>query len=103
MPIGNCVNKLLKNGDFNVRTTVLSPISFDAWCEVIRDSLGGGILSATNHCHLVLTLPSGNAHYTFTTGKNIIPFVKFHCSEPTSIRIDISYGPHCRSWVFFVV
>ena len=110
MPIGNCVNKLFKEGDYNVRTTICNTskqstpeAACNAWCEVIRDCLGGGIVNSSKRFTVMLTLANGTTHSLFSAGTGIVSLVKFHCHAPISIRLDIkelgSKPDTSRSWV----
>lgn len=106
MPIGNCVTNLFKEGDYNVRTTVFKQrinsdpsSSYKAWIEIIRDSIGRGMICSAKLFNVIITLGNGTAYKLSCGGQDIIGFVKMFCNQPTSIRIDIKGTSNSRTWI----
>ncbi len=109
----NCaITRLLNEGDFNVRVTVFdaAKVSGDikyqigAWYEIIRDSIGGGVVNSNDYFKIVLE--GENISHPFRgimQGKNIIEIVKTYCPTPAGIRISIapsSNKKNERVWIF---
>ena len=109
----NCaITKLLREGDFNVRVTVFdhTKCSDDpnyqkgAWVEMIRDSVGGGIVNSNNKYKLIIEYV--NRPHPFRgilKGNLIAEMIRVSCPTPEPIRISIapaSDTSKLRTWIF---
>ncbi len=109
----NCaINKLLNEGDFNVRVTVFdhtkcsadSERQKDAWLEAIRDSIGGGIVNSHDKVKLVIERINDNHPFRgIISGYVIAEMIRVTCHTPEPVRISIapiSDTSKLRTWIF---
>ncbi|MBR6689147.1 MAG: hypothetical protein IKL68_03945 [Clostridia bacterium] len=109
----NCaITNLIKEGDFNVRLTVFDPTKCSdnpvyqkgAWFEVIRDSIGGGIVNS--HAKVKLIIEYGSGKHPFRgiiRGSLISEMIRVSCPNPEPLRISIapvSDTSKLRTWIF---
>lgn len=95
----NCgIEKLLEEGDFNVRVTIYDPASvstdpkqqISAWKEVIRDSLGGGVVNTISLYSLSLkTVDRILLKNAPISGNDIVRSILHFCERPQPIRIEL--------------
>lgn len=93
------IEKLLEEGDFNIRVTTYDPTRLyptpaqqkGAWVEVIRDSIGGGIVNTTELYSLSIKTADKvlliNLH---VRGCDIARTIHRYCDHPQPIRITLS-------------
>ncbi|MBR1986803.1 MAG: hypothetical protein IKK84_01100 [Clostridia bacterium] len=109
----NCaINKLLNEGDFNVRVTVFdyTKCSDDperqkgAWIEAIRDSIGGGIVNSHAKVKLIIEHANGQRPFRGIISGNLIPeMIRVSCFIPESLRISIAPAndtSKLHTWIF---
>lgn len=105
------IEKLLEEGDFNVRVTIYDPsqVSKDpekqkaAWLEAIRDSIGGGIVNSTERYAIWIKTPEESLiDGLLIAGKIVATTIDYHCEKPQPIRISlkpISHPGPSRVWI----
>ena len=105
----NCVKKLLKPNDINTRVTVISkehaldhPFNYkQKWLNIIRESLGKGIVSSTDKQFIDITPAVGYYYSRLMTGKELMAKIQDTFHAPVSLRISIPGWP-TRSWVILL-
>lgn len=110
----NCaITKLLREGDFNIRVTVFDPTRCSndpeyqkgEWVEMIRDSIGGGIVNSHDKVKLVIETTS-RKHPLFSgiiSGYVIAEMIRVTCHTPEPIRVSIAPAydtSKLRTWIF---
>ena len=102
------IEKLLEEGDFNARVTIFNPTTVStnptfqkgAWKEVIRDSLGGGIISDPKLYSLSLrTADKVLLNDLHVTGNSIADTIVRFCQTPQPIRITLRTLYSKRVWI----
>lgn len=91
------LSNLFKKGDFNVRVTIVDSkvreMSNDAWIEVFRDAIGGGIVNNGN-VYFDISCKTENSSTIFKCkGKKIIEACSDLLEGANSARIDLSPFP----------
>jgi hypothetical protein len=109
----NCaITKLLREGDFNVRVTVFDPTRCSndpeyqkgAWVEMIRDSIGGGIVNSNTKVKLIIE--HANKKHPFRgilKGSLVAEMIRVSCNAPEPLRISIAPAndtSKLRTWIF---
>ena len=109
----NCaITKLLREGDFNVRVTVFDPTRCSndpeyqkgAWVEMIRDSIGGGIVNSNTKVKLIIE--HANKKHPFRgilKGSLVAEMIRVSCNVPEPLRISIAPAndtSKLRTWIF---
>lgn len=100
-------SSLLGPGDFNVRVTVVDKSkinSENAWKEVFRDAIGGGILhDCINQYYIDLMTGSGKGLQTAYVGYEIINKIFNDIKNEDIIRINLIKFPtdknNPKSWI----
>jgi len=100
------LNILLNPNDYNVRVTVSKSenISDSLYMELIRDSLGGGIIHSDNMYTLVVYIVNDDGSVTDlhfnSCGKELISQVSFFLTSSVGVRFDIADDKkNVRSWI----
>ena len=109
----NCaINKLLKEGDFNVRVTVFDHTKCSdnpdyqkgAWIEMIRDSIGGGIVNSHDKIKLIIECAYNKRHFRGIISGNVIAdIIRVTCHTPEPIRVSIAPAndtSKLHTWIF---
>ena len=109
----NCaIIKLLKEGDFNVRVTAFDHTKCSdnpdyqkgAWIEMIRDSIGGGIVNSNTKVKLIIEYEDRpHPFHGIISGSRIAEWIRVSCPTPTPIRVSIapaSDTSKLRTWIF---
>ena len=109
----NCaIINLLHEGDFNVRVTAFdhTKCSDDpdyqkgAWLEMIRDSIGGGIVNSHDKVKLIIERANGARPFSgIISGYIIAEMIRVTCHTPEPIRVSIApeYDTSkLRTWIF---
>ena len=106
------IDKLIQEGDFNVRLTVFNPAKcsanpeaqMGAWIETIRDSIGGGIVNSTDRIKLIIDDENGVRVFRgIIDAYRISEVIQVFCKRPYGIRISIAPAKdtsRLRSWIF---
>lgn len=102
-------DSLLRVGDFNVRVTVVDKgklTSEDAWKEVFRDSIGGGIIHDTvNHYVIKIMTGSGIKIRTIDIGSQILENNFNSIKDEDIVRISLARipaenkSPKLKTWI----
>ena len=102
----NCaITNLLREGDFNVRVTVFdhSTHTKGAWIEIIRDSIGGGIVNSTERIKAEIIDENGRCIVCgILAGNNIANIIDAYCKDPIGLRITLtklSDRSKVRTWI----
>lgn len=102
------IEKLLNEGDFNVRVTIFDPTRVStnptfqkgAWKEAIRDCLGGGIIHDMKLYSLSLMTTDkvllSNLH---VSGWDIVDTILKATQTPQPIRITLKASISTRVWI----
>lgn len=102
------IEQLLNEDDFNVRVTIYDPnrasnnptFQKSAWKEVIRDSLGGGIIRDMKLYSLSLSTADkvllNNLH---VSGWDIVDTILKFIQTPQPIRITLKTSVSTRVWI----
>ena len=109
----NCaITKLLREGDFNVRVTVFDPTRCSndpeyqkgAWIEMIRDSIGGGIVNYRTKVKLIIEHANRKQAFRGIISGSLIPeMIRVSCFVPEPLRISIAPAndtSKLRTWIF---
>ena len=105
------VGKLLKQGDFNVRITVVKRLPRnakrsridDVWIKTLKESVGGGILFNSTNMYLVTCVTEHSSINFETTGNRIVDECWKYIQNINVFRINIIKNPYNRnnthSWI----
>jgi len=107
MAIANyeAVNKLLREGDYNVRVTIghHDNQTDSAFLELIRDSLGGGIINSRNEFRFVVNAVRFEAVFSGgifdVKGNEFIANLKENIHDYVAVRIDIIKQRRIKTWI----
>lgn len=96
---------LLRTGDYNVRVTIgrTDNTSDLAFLELIRDSLGGGLIDSDDIYDFTVYVVNKNGTTTSLkfngSGKTIINQISYYIPNSPGMRFDVSYGNKKRTWI----
>ena len=106
----NCVTNLFKKDDFNVRVSVfdknpahyLPKAYYNAWIDMITDSLGGGLLNSGKEIIMVFTRTSKEQNGHQIISDQIPEYVRSDFTKAEPMRIDIIKNNEKHSWIFLL-